>query len=206
MTAVIRNLFVCSLIVCSLTAWSVRAASANVGAASVDAFAFGFSPRTGDAFLDAELGDTNVLVRGGTDGFVDDVVVRFAAPRPIVRTYVVERRWAPADVYYACAIAQHLRRPCVEMLRVYERDHRLGWGAVARRLGIRPGSRAFHALKGNVSNGHAKYKRDRGHRQHQSGPGHAKHERERSNNERGHSDTRAEHDKRKPHGSHSERH
>ena len=201
MNAVIRNLFVCSL-----TAWSVIVASANVGAASVDAFAFGFSPRTGDAFLDAELGDINVLVRGGIDGFVDDVVVRFAAPRPIVRTYVVERRWAPADVYYACAIAQHLRRPCGEVLRVYERDHRLGWGAVARSLGIRPGSRAFHSLKGNVSNGHAKYKRDHGHRQHQSGPGRDKHGRERSNNERSHSDAHAEHDKRKRHGAHSERH
>jgi hypothetical protein len=129
---------------------------------AVDAFVFGFSPRTGDAFVDAQLGEMNVLVRGDTAGFIDDVVVRFGAPRTLVHTYVVERRWAPADLYYGCAIAQFLRRPCVEVLRVYERDHRLGWGVVAQRLGIRPGSAAFHALKGNVGRGHARYKSNRG--------------------------------------------
>lgn len=147
---------------------------------AADAFVFGFSPRTGDAFLDAELGDINVLVRGGIDGFVDDVVVRFGAPRTVVRTYVVERRWAPADVYYACAIAAQLHRPCVEVIRVYERDHRLGWGVIARRLGIAPGSPAFHALKARVGPGHSKYRADHERREHRgrgerSGRGHDGH-------------------------------
>lgn len=146
-----RQLLAISLLLLAPSVWA---------ASIVDSFVFGFSPRTGDAFLDTQLGDINVLVRGTTDGFIDDVVVRFGAPRTLVRTYVVERRWAPADVYYGCAIAQQLRRNCADVLRIYERDHRLGWGAVAQRLGIRPGSPAFHALKGKVGNGHTKYKDD----------------------------------------------
>ena len=44
-------------------------------------FVFGFSPRTGDAFVDAQLGDINVYARGDTSGFIDDVVVSLGAPR-----------------------------------------------------------------------------------------------------------------------------
>ena len=99
-------------------------------------FVFGFSPRTGDAFVDAQLGDINVYARGDTSGFIDDVVVSLGAPRVLVRELYLERRWAPGDIYYACAIARQLGRPCVEIVDVWERDHGQGWGVVAQRLGI----------------------------------------------------------------------
>lgn len=126
-------------------------------AAAQEHYAFGFSPRTGDAWVDARLGDINLFASGNLDGFVDEVVVGFGAPRPLVREYIVERRWAPADVYYACAIAHYTRRPCIEVIRVWESDHGQGWGAVAQRLGIKPGSPAFHALKGEVGKSHEKW-------------------------------------------------
>ncbi len=126
--------------------------------AVVDSFVFGFSPRTGDVSMDTQLGDMNVYARGNTDGFIDDVVVSFGAPRQLVRDYYIDRRWAPGDIYYACALARQLGRPCVEILDIYERDHGQGWGAIAKRMGIKPGSPAFHALKGRVGQGHGKMK------------------------------------------------
>lgn len=134
----------------------------SAGAQALDSFVFGFSPRTGDAFVDAQLGDINVFASGNTDGFIDDVVLSFGAPRYLVREYYYDRRWAPGDIYYACAIAYQLRRPCVEVLDIYERDHGQGWGVIARRLGIQPGSPAFHALKGKVGQGHGKMKGNAG--------------------------------------------
>lgn len=122
--------------------------------AIVDEFAFGFSPRTGDTWVDARLGDINVFASGNSDGFIDDVVVSYGAPRHLVREYYYDRRWAPGDIYYACALAYQLRRPCQDVLRMYERDHGQGWGAIAKRLGIKPGSAEFHALKGGVGKGH----------------------------------------------------
>ncbi|WP_295362932.1 hypothetical protein [Arenimonas sp.] len=122
--------------------------------AIVDEFAIGFSPRTGDTWVDARLGDINVFARGNTDGFIDDVVVSYGAPRYLVREYYYDRRWAPGDIYYACALAYQLGRPCLDVLRIYERDHGQGWGAIAKRLGIKPGSAEFHALKGGVGRGH----------------------------------------------------
>ena len=70
-----------------------------------------------------------------------------------MREYYLERRWAPGDIYYACAIAHQLGRPCRDVLDIYARDHGQGWGVIAQRLGIKPGSAEFHALKGKVGKG-----------------------------------------------------
>lgn len=130
----------------------------SVNAHAFDSYAFGFSPRTGDVWMDAQLGDMNVYARGDRNGFIDDVVVNFGAPRYVVTQYVVDRRWAPGDVYYACALAQQLRVPCLNVLRDYDKNHGQGWGVIAKRMGIKPGSPAFHALKGTVGKSNGKFK------------------------------------------------
>lgn len=120
----------------------------------LDSISVGYSPRTGDVWVDTQLGDMNVYARGDLDGFVDEVVVSYGAPRYLVRELVDERHWAPADIYYACALAHQLGRPCRDVVDIYQRDHAQGWGAIALRLGIKPGSPAFHALKGKVGKSH----------------------------------------------------
>ena len=141
----------------------------SAGAQAIDSFVFGFCPRTGDGFVVAQLGDINVFASGNKAGFIDDVVVSFGAPRYLVREYYYDRRWAPGDIYYACALAHQLGRPCLEVLNIYERDHGQGWGAIAQRMGIKPGSPAFHALKGRVGQGHGKMKGNGGRPQAQGG-------------------------------------
>jgi hypothetical protein len=121
-------------------------------------YAIAFSPRTGDPMLDSQLRDVNVFATGSSHDFVDNVVVSFGAPRLLVQDLYVTRRWAPGDIYYACALASMLRRPCGEIVDIYERDHGQGWGVIAQRLGIKPGSAEFHALKGRVGSGHGKLK------------------------------------------------
>lgn len=121
-------------------------------------YAFGFSPNSGDAWVDARLGDYNVYAAGNLDGFVDEVVVSYGAPRVLVREYVVDRHWPPGDIYYACALAHYSHRPCHEVLDIWEHDHGRGWGVIAKRLGIKPGSSEFHAMKADLgkSKGRAK--------------------------------------------------
>jgi hypothetical protein len=141
-------------------------------AASAFDYAIAFSPRTGDSLLDTQLGDINVYASGNSSRFIDDVVVSFGAPRVLVQELYTTRHWAPGDIYYACAIANALGRPCREIVDIYERDHGQGWGAIAQRLGIKPGSAAFHALKGRVGNGHGKLKGAHGGGQGHGGQGH----------------------------------
>ena len=121
-------------------------------------YTISFSPRTGDVWIDTQLGDMNRYARDDRNGFIDDVVMSFGAPRYVVTEYVVDRRWAPGDVYYACALAQRARVPCLNVLRDYDKNHGQGWGVIAKRMGIKPGSAEFHALKGTVGKSNGKFK------------------------------------------------
>lgn len=126
--------------------------------AQVDNYIFGFNPRTGDVWMDAQLSDMNRYERNDRNYFIDDVVNSFGAPRYVVNEYIVDRRWAPGDVYYGCALAYQLRVPCQNVLRDYDKNHGQGWGVIAKRMGIKPGSAAFHALKGKVGKSNGKFK------------------------------------------------
>lgn len=106
-----------------------------------------WDPRSGDAWVDDQLADINRYGSRYREPFVDEMVRYYGAPRALVNELLVSRRWAPGDVYYACAIAQSLGRPCRYVADEWGRNHDKGWGAVATELGIKPGSAEFHRLK-----------------------------------------------------------
>jgi hypothetical protein len=129
------------------TATLVAALVAASGAAAAQDFVFGWNPRTGDVWVDQTLGDMNAYGYRYRDAFVDELVRYYGAPRDYVTSLLVDGRWAPGDVYYACAIGQVIGRSCRYVAEEWEQDHGQGWGALAQRLGIKPGSEAFHRLK-----------------------------------------------------------
>ena len=106
-----------------------------------------WNPRTGDAWVDATLGDINEYGDRYPDAFVDELVRYHDAPRDYVAALIGTHRWAPGDVYYACAIGQAVGRSCRYVAEAWQRHRGEGWGALAQRLGIAPGSDAFHRLK-----------------------------------------------------------
>lgn len=129
---------------------AVAPASAQVvpgQAAPAGDYVFGWNPRTGDAWVDQTLGDINAYGGRYRDSFIDELVRYHGAPRDYVTELLVEQRWAPGDVYYACAIAQVVGRSCRYVADEWQRDHGEGWGALAQRMGIKPGSDEFHRLK-----------------------------------------------------------
>ena len=117
-----------------------------------------YNPRTGDVSVDSQLGYMNDYGRDNRDYFVDDVVNTYGAPRYLVNDLMTTRRWSPGDVYYASALAYQTRRPFGDVVKMYEQDRGQGWGAIAQRMGIKPGSAEFHALKGNVGKSSGRYK------------------------------------------------
>lgn len=123
-------------------------------------YAISFDPRSGDVWIDRGLGDFNRYAQDDINGFSDEVAVRYGAPRDLVQEYVIDRRWPPGDVYFACALGHYTGRPCREVLDVYAQDHGQGWGVIAKRMGIAPGSAEFHALKADLGNSHAKWQGD----------------------------------------------
>lgn len=124
-------------------------AGALVGTTTVAAqgYTFGWDPRTGDAWVDSQLDDINRYGSRYREPFVNEMVRYYGAPRDLVSELLDQRKWAPGDVYYACSIAQVLGRPCRYVVDQWDRDHGQGWGTLAQRLGIKPGSAEFHRLK-----------------------------------------------------------
>lgn len=107
----------------------------------------GYNIRTGDVWVDTRLGEINDYGRRYRDPFVSEMTGHYGAPRSLVLDLLDRRGWAPGDVYFACSIARALGIPCLEVVQRYERNPGIGWGNLAKQMGIKPGSPAFHALK-----------------------------------------------------------
>jgi len=122
------------------------ASALAAGNARAQDFTFGWNPRSGDVWMDVWLGDMNRYGSRYRDPFVDEMVRYHGAPRDLIED-LLRRRWAPGDIYFACALARLVGRPCRYVVDIYERDHGQGWGNIAKRMGIKPGSAEFHRLK-----------------------------------------------------------
>lgn len=136
------------------TGWRTRAfvlllalAAMTGGSAAAQDFTVGWNPRSGDVWVDTWLGDMNRYGSRYREPFIDELVRYHGAPRPLVLDLLDNRHWAPGEIYYACAIASIIGRPCRYVVDVYEADRGQGWGVIAQRLGIKPGSPEFHRLK-----------------------------------------------------------
>ncbi len=127
-------------------ALAVALTAASGGVVAQD-FVFGFNPRSGDVWVDTQLRDMNNYGYRYREPFIDEMVRYHGAPRNLVRDLLINERWAPGDIYYACSIASIIGRPCRYVVDEWERDHGQGWGAMAKRMGIKPGSAEFHRLK-----------------------------------------------------------
>ena len=123
------------------------AAVTATGVASAQDYSLNWNPRSGDVWVDSQLNDVNRYGSRYREPFVNEMVRYYGAPRDLVTELLDQRNWAPGDVYYACSIAQVLGRPCRHVVQEWDRDHGQGWGEVAKRLGIKPGSPEFHRLK-----------------------------------------------------------
>ena len=131
-----------------LTALALAAAlSASAGGVVAQDFVFGWNPRSGDVWVDNRLADVNQYGYRYRDPFIDEMTRYYGAPRDLVSDLLINRRWAPGDIYYACALAQVVGQPCRNVVNEWDRDHGQGWGVIAQRMGIKPGSAEFHRLK-----------------------------------------------------------
>jgi len=106
-----------------------------------------YAPATGDAALDTVLQTINALFNDQPDYYAERLVYETRVQPVVVREYLVERNYAPADVYMMGTLAQLSGKSFADVARTYEANRGQGWGNVARQLGIKPGSAQFHQLK-----------------------------------------------------------
>lgn len=104
------------------------------------------APAMAGGGLEGFLGDLNVQARADMNGFSVKVAAQFGVPVAQVHA-VIGTVPTPADAFMVFQLGQMAHRPPETVVQVYGRQKGKGWGVIAKELGIKPGSREFHALK-----------------------------------------------------------
>ena len=103
-------------------------------------------PGVAAASLDSFLGSVNAQARVDLPGFHAKVSAQFGVPVPQVEA-VLGMVATPADAFMVFQLGQMAHRPPETVIHTYQAHKGKGWGVIAKELGIKPGSREFHALK-----------------------------------------------------------
>jgi len=90
--------------------------------------------------------DFNIKAEADPSGFRARLEARFQVGDVKIKTVLgnVEK---PADAYMLLRIGEMSNRPIVHVIEKYKAEKGKGWGVLAKSLGIKPGSKDFHALK-----------------------------------------------------------
>jgi hypothetical protein len=102
---------------------------------------------TGDNEFDTALNNLNTVAHGDLDNFINRLIDTFRLSKPWIENLVRRENIPPADVYMIARTASVTNRPIGTVENYYRANRGQGWGVIAKRLGIKPGSKEFHALK-----------------------------------------------------------
>lgn len=103
---------------------------------------------TGDKDINTHLSEVNEYAISNMDLFRKDLSEKFGATKEDLDRYLVKERKQPADVYYGYNLSKSTGKSLPTIMKM--RSDKNGWGAIAKDLGIKPGSKQFHALKDNT--------------------------------------------------------
>jgi len=90
--------------------------------------------------------DFNIRAQADPSGFHARLAARFHIGDAEVIT-VLSNFPEPADAYVALRLGEMSGKSMEVVTKKYKSGKGRGWGALAKSIGIKPGSREFHALK-----------------------------------------------------------
>ena len=90
--------------------------------------------------------DLNINAEGDPLGFRARLEARFQVGALIINT-VLDNVEEPADAYMLLRLGEMSNQPMDHVIEEYKTGKDKGWGAIAKSLGIKPGSKDFFALK-----------------------------------------------------------
>jgi len=93
--------------------------------------------------------DLNIQAQADLSGFKATLATRFKIGNTEINA-VLSNVPDPAEAYMVLRLGEMSSRPTEYVIEQYKSGKNKGWGALAKSLGIKPGSREFEALK----NGH----------------------------------------------------
>jgi len=105
--------------------------------------------------------DFNITAQADPSGFRARLATRFQIGDAKISTVIGNVR-EPADAYMVLRLGELSHHPPERVLEEYRSKKGKGWGVLAKSLGIKPGSKEFHALKKGHDLDDRKQGRDRG--------------------------------------------
>lgn len=118
-----------------------------------------YKPASGDAWIDRHLADINLYATRYPGSFADEMTRYYAVPRGYVEAMLQQPDWSAGDIFYGCAVAQRVGQPCRALVREWSRDHEEGWAGVSERVGMKPGTPAFRALRDDIEASYVRWAR-----------------------------------------------
>jgi len=104
-----------------------------------------FTASVGDLEMDNLLTDIHNQALKDITAFHNNVVNTFNIVGSKVDAAL--KILAPGDIYMAAQLSVSVNKPFEEVVKTYQANKSKGWGAIAKELGIKPGSPEFHAMK-----------------------------------------------------------
>ena len=109
-------------------------------------------PAQASSDLDGFISNLNIQAQADLGAFKVRLSTQFGVPVPRVEAVMASVR-PPGDAYMCFRVGQVASQPVEVVTKEYQANKGKGWGKIAKNLGIKPGSKEFHALKKGDING-----------------------------------------------------
>lgn len=116
----------------------------------------GFNAMTGDKELDISLSNLNVEANLNIKTFNKEMTTSFAVTEKKLEMLRVQSKMQPSDIYMAFEISKASDKPVEKVISSFKSEKEKGWGVIAKKMGIKPGSEKFKKLKKRVKEKHQK--------------------------------------------------
>jgi len=116
---------------------------------------------TGDPGLDRSLEALNKGAKENIGEFAKKLGRKFGVSEQTTERLLKRAGMSPGDVYMTAKVSKVSNRSIEDVERAYQQNKGKGWGAIAKKLGIKPGSEEFHELKKDDSGILEEYKSKR---------------------------------------------
>jgi hypothetical protein len=107
---------------------------------------FLISPVLASSDLDDFVKRLNVEAQADLGAFKVRLSTQFGVPVPKVES-IMASVGTPGDAYMCFRVGQVASKPVEVVTKEYQAHKGQGWGVISKNLGIKPGSKEFHALK-----------------------------------------------------------
>jgi hypothetical protein len=105
---------------------------------------------TGDKKFDSTLERIDIQAKADPEVLIEQLSSRYNISAPDIRQAKETYGLGAADIFMATALAKVTHRPVLSVAEEYDKGQGIGWGVMAKDMGIKPGSRAFHDMKRNA--------------------------------------------------------